>query len=353
MSRRKRSFLVTGLAVALILSLTAGAFGASGTAKQLSAIFRNIQLNVNGAVLETEEQPFIVNGRTYVPLRVISQALGAIVDWNSDSNLVTITGSDSSSEIEALKAENAQLKAQLAALKGSGSGVTPAEEDKTLSKLAGIILTKHPELEDVTVDDIRLTGNEDNVTVNIDVDLDDFDKEWAALMDNEIKNWITDLCRDVQGYYSTDTSVDGKIKDIDSKDTLIEFSKDRTRPLNIRYKDKEYRDGKGINLNELEKSWEGEKYSIQGFRFSLKDLNYNTSKDEIDIMLMSSDVSAVNWKTVDSSAVKDWVKGICKEIADSFINNTTEDPEKVNVRIYDKAQNSLEFFRYDVDSESL
>jgi hypothetical protein len=35
--------------------------------------------------------PLIVGGRTYVPLRFISEAFGAEIDWNSKEQRITIT----------------------------------------------------------------------------------------------------------------------------------------------------------------------------------------------------------------------------------------------------------------------
>ena len=39
---------------------------------------------------ELDVAPFITNGRTLVPVRAISEALGATVGWNNDTRTVTI-----------------------------------------------------------------------------------------------------------------------------------------------------------------------------------------------------------------------------------------------------------------------
>lgn len=49
----------------------------------------SIQLKVDGAVIPSEIGPEIKNGRTMVPLRVISENLGAKVDWSKSK--VTLT----------------------------------------------------------------------------------------------------------------------------------------------------------------------------------------------------------------------------------------------------------------------
>lgn len=50
----------------------------------------NITVAVNGSKLTFDQQPYISNGRTMVPFRGISEALGAKVDWDSTNNKVTI-----------------------------------------------------------------------------------------------------------------------------------------------------------------------------------------------------------------------------------------------------------------------
>jgi hypothetical protein len=45
----------------------------------------------NGAIRQAEAAPFISQGRTMIPLRVIAEALGAEVDWDEDTRTVMIT----------------------------------------------------------------------------------------------------------------------------------------------------------------------------------------------------------------------------------------------------------------------
>jgi len=46
---------------------------------------------VNGNAVQIDQPPVIVNGRTMVPIRFISESLGASVDWNSETKTITIT----------------------------------------------------------------------------------------------------------------------------------------------------------------------------------------------------------------------------------------------------------------------
>ena len=54
--------------------------------KQVSA--DGVKVSLNGGFLEFDVAPSIINGRTMVPLRVIFEALSATVDWNSETRTV-------------------------------------------------------------------------------------------------------------------------------------------------------------------------------------------------------------------------------------------------------------------------
>lgn len=49
-------------------------------------------LVINDKVIQSDIQPKIINGRLLVPIRLVSESLGAKVDWNGDQNTITIAG---------------------------------------------------------------------------------------------------------------------------------------------------------------------------------------------------------------------------------------------------------------------
>ncbi|MEW6172953.1 MAG: stalk domain-containing protein [Bacillota bacterium] len=79
-----RRWLFGVLAVVTLLALGL----ASATAAQ------NIRILVNGKEIVSDVPPQVVKGRALVPLRVISEALGADVSWGDTSNTVTVTTSE-------------------------------------------------------------------------------------------------------------------------------------------------------------------------------------------------------------------------------------------------------------------
>ncbi|MDW7678169.1 MAG: copper amine oxidase N-terminal domain-containing protein, partial [Bacillota bacterium] len=50
-----------------------------------------IRIFLDGTELDTDVTPVIVDGRTLVPLRVISENLGAAIQWNGETRTVDIT----------------------------------------------------------------------------------------------------------------------------------------------------------------------------------------------------------------------------------------------------------------------
>lgn len=78
--------------VAVILLGSASLLYARDGSKTIEVIYRNIGIKVHGVNIPTtpENEPFIYEGRTYVPLRLISEALGYDVDWDGSTFTVLI-----------------------------------------------------------------------------------------------------------------------------------------------------------------------------------------------------------------------------------------------------------------------
>jgi len=66
--------------------------------KELFAIGAKVmsrsQVQINGHPLDSDLPPIILEGRTLIPARAVSDTLGAVVDWNSDEGTITITRND-------------------------------------------------------------------------------------------------------------------------------------------------------------------------------------------------------------------------------------------------------------------
>ena len=59
----------------------------------------NTSAVVNGAVMSLDAPPYIKNGRTMVPIRIIAEGLGATVEWNPVFRTVTVTITESTTQL--------------------------------------------------------------------------------------------------------------------------------------------------------------------------------------------------------------------------------------------------------------
>ena len=55
---------------------------------------QRVYVNGKQQTLQTDEKPFIRNGRTYIPLRFVSESADMIVDYNSNSGAILITSNN-------------------------------------------------------------------------------------------------------------------------------------------------------------------------------------------------------------------------------------------------------------------
>jgi hypothetical protein len=68
-----------------------GQINATGNGREISLHIGSTQATVDGNPQTIDVAPFIIGASTYVPLRFVSQALGASVDWDGTNQIVAIT----------------------------------------------------------------------------------------------------------------------------------------------------------------------------------------------------------------------------------------------------------------------
>ncbi|WP_202077472.1 copper amine oxidase N-terminal domain-containing protein [Caldalkalibacillus salinus] len=61
---------------------------------QAHSVSHHVNIVINGKVKQFENSPFISNGTTYVPIRYVSETVGAKVKWDQKTKGVTITKED-------------------------------------------------------------------------------------------------------------------------------------------------------------------------------------------------------------------------------------------------------------------
>jgi len=77
-----------GIIIGIVISISTIVFVEN---KNIEAFFNNIKIQINGkTITNMDVEPFIYQGRTFVPVRFIAENFGAIVKWNETDNIVEI-----------------------------------------------------------------------------------------------------------------------------------------------------------------------------------------------------------------------------------------------------------------------
>ncbi|WP_420817530.1 peptidylprolyl isomerase [Paenibacillus ginsengarvi] len=85
--KNKLQGLVMGLIVGVLLSFTV-AQASGGT--PIEVYVKDFIFKINGVEKKPEQESFIYNGTTYVPIRFVSEALGLPVKYNGDTSTISI-----------------------------------------------------------------------------------------------------------------------------------------------------------------------------------------------------------------------------------------------------------------------
>lgn len=105
MKFNSKSFIMGIIIGALVFSSIAVAFAANYTAN-LKATYRDIKVYVNGDQIDyyasngTYSEPFIINGTTYVPLRLFSEKTGNTVKWDGSTSSIFVLDKEHSHDMD-------------------------------------------------------------------------------------------------------------------------------------------------------------------------------------------------------------------------------------------------------------
>ncbi|CAH1217514.1 hypothetical protein PAECIP111891_04577 [Paenibacillus allorhizoplanae] len=135
---KKKLLIALGLTGVIAASIAVGAYAAT-----------DIKLFINGKIINADLQ--IVDGSSYVPLRVVSESLGADVKWDGDKREIRITGQ--TGQVSQTVYENTQFGFRFT-LPDSWKGYTIVTDkweglsvgDAQGDKVSGVSLSiRHPE----------------------------------------------------------------------------------------------------------------------------------------------------------------------------------------------------------------
>ncbi|MBQ7718140.1 MAG: NPCBM/NEW2 domain-containing protein [Clostridia bacterium] len=87
---KTRKMRIITICIVVCLALCATVWAKTGS-EWIEIFYSDIKLNVNGIRVNTSNnEPFIYNGTTYLPVRAVAEALGQNVDWDGNTKTVSI-----------------------------------------------------------------------------------------------------------------------------------------------------------------------------------------------------------------------------------------------------------------------
>lgn len=229
----KKQYLAVASALVLATTLIPTSSHAAIATKNLQAKYNNIKVIYNGVAVPTTTEPFIVNGTTYIPLRMMADVFSKDVAWDGKSYTITVKDKPNSQHANELAARDAQIRSmqgtidslnkEISDLKNSKSNKDNDDIDDDLDDLESHLDDEFEDFKEIDWK-FKLSGDEDDIDVEIEVDLDDFQDEYDELDDSDFEELVEDVVKEIWEEFD-DADIDGEIVDEDG-DNLHDFSAD-------------------------------------------------------------------------------------------------------------------------------
>ncbi|MGE7273342.1 stalk domain-containing protein [Brevibacillus panacihumi] len=240
----KKHYLATA-AAGLLLATTLIPSGASAevATKNLQAKYNNIKVLNNGYQISTPIEPFIVNGTTYIPLRMMADVFKKDVTWDGKTytiNVIDKPDPSVQSQIAIKDAEIARLKNQITSLndeidnlesKLNKKSSKDDDFDDDLDDLEEYLNDEFGDWEGLEWDISLYADNEDDIEVEIEIDLDEYSDDFDEFTKNELKGFVQDIIDEIWEEFEAD--ITGYIIDSDEDEELYEFDADYDDDLNF------------------------------------------------------------------------------------------------------------------------
>lgn len=177
----------------------AGHHGCGCRKKNVQASYNNIKVMYNGVNVPTTIEPFIVNGSTYIPVRMMANVFNKDVVWNGTTYTIDVKDrpdtrvtalqaevATKDAKIKDLEAKIADLEDEIDDLKDRKSSKDDDVDDR-IDDLETDLNDDYGDYEDLEWD-ISLSGDEDDISVEIAIDFDDYEDEFNDLTKSQLKN---------------------------------------------------------------------------------------------------------------------------------------------------------------------
>ncbi|EKN68621.1 stalk domain-containing protein [Schinkia azotoformans] len=307
MKNWKKPFSVLSATALLSGVLFTTSVDASSALKKVDAHYKNIKIinNSQEVTIDPKTEPFLLNGVTYIPLRMMGELYNKNVQWNGESNTITIkdiTTPISQATVDSLTAQIKAKDLQIAQLQAEINKLKESQKTGNLNALEKQLnddyYDYYNDLDDV---DIMLSGDKNKIDVRIDVD----GKDWNSLTSSEKTKFLQAIINDILKEFK-DADIKGTIKDADN-------SSKQLASFNIDSSDKVRLTATNTDLDDLEDELNDDYYDYNGIDDI--DISLDGDEDEIDLTI---EVNADDWNDLSKKNKLKFLQDIVDDILYEF-----------------------------------
>ncbi|NEU26568.1 copper amine oxidase N-terminal domain-containing protein [Paenibacillus polymyxa] len=237
----KKPVIITAVsALAISGALFSQSTYAAQVTKPIQAVYNNIKIIYNGTEVasDAKTEPFLLDGVTYIPLKLAGTALDKKVTWDGTNKRVVIADNgvpiDQSTvtalnnqittltqELNTAKAANTTKDATIAQLQKDNQTLKDEASKNSSSTLKDLQKQLNKDYSDSynTNSDITLDGNKSDIDVTIEMTK----SRWDDLSDSRKESYLEDIVKDILKEYK-DADIDGTVKNSSNRDKLATFS---------------------------------------------------------------------------------------------------------------------------------
>lgn len=306
----KKPLVVTAATAVVASSVLLANPSFAATAQQkLNAVYSNIVIKYNNATVSTDSttEPFMVNGTTFVPVRLIGEATGNKVTWDQTTKTINISSTTSSTDqatIDSLTKELAEAKldlsdknAEITQLSAKLAAALEEDEDVDIDDLEDSIKDDYEDYNDTDAS-IKVTGDEDDVEVTIEVDEDG----WNDLSSTKQKNYLQNIVDDILDVYE-DADITGTVENDDS-DELVTFTVSSSGTVKVTEA--------SADIDDVEDDLNDDYGDYKGYTW---DIRLSGDEDDLTVKVYVADDE---WESMSSSTISNFQDYIIDALEDEF-----------------------------------
>ncbi|WP_418026847.1 stalk domain-containing protein [Paenibacillus sp. JJ1722] len=239
----KKPVIITAVsALAISGALFSQSTYAAQVTKPIQAVYNNIKIIYNGTEVpyDAKTEPFLLDGVTYIPLKLAGTALDKKVTWDGTNKRVVIADNgvpiDQSTvtalnnqittltqELNTAKAANTTKDATIAQLQKDNQTLKDTASKSSTDTLKDLERQLNRDYRDTNNAnaDITLKGDKNDITVTIELT----ESRWNDISSSRQKSYLEDISEDILKTFK-DADIEGTVKNSNNGSKLATFESD-------------------------------------------------------------------------------------------------------------------------------